>query len=100
MSLRRHTGDVTAGDVPAGDVPAGERSRSCEASVVRTVLSIAVVVVGIVVGAIVVGPYFHEHGSFAAGGGPTTLVGAPAASYSLPRLDGSQDSLANYRGRI
>lgn len=32
--------------------------------------------------------------------GPRILVGAPAQSFAIKRVDGTQDSLANYRGDI
>ncbi len=35
-----------------------------------------------------------------ASGGPAMLAGAPAASFSLKRLDGATDALANYRGHV
>ncbi len=38
--------------------------------------------------------------SHPAGGGPAMLAGAPAQSYPIKRLDGSMDSLENYRGRV
>jgi cytochrome c biogenesis protein CcmG, thiol:disulfide interchange protein DsbE len=32
--------------------------------------------------------------------GPSSLAGAPAASYDITRADGSPDSLARYRGKV
>jgi thiol-disulfide isomerase/thioredoxin len=55
-----------------------------------------------VIGFAVVAPYFEQRGNppMAASGGPAMLAGAPAASFSLQRLDGSDDALANYRGHV
>ena len=39
-------------------------------------------------------------GGFGFSGGPATLAGAPAQSYTIANLDGKQDSLANYRGKV
>jgi peroxiredoxin len=39
-------------------------------------------------------------GAFGFAGGPATLTGAPARSYSVKTIDGKQDSLANYRGKV
>ncbi len=46
--------------------------------------------------------YFTESGGIASafGGGPAMLAGAPAQSFPLQRLDGSNDSLARYRGQV
>jgi len=46
--------------------------------------------------------YFGPGGAapFAGGGGPATLVGAPARSYAVKRLDGATDGLDRYRGRV
>jgi thiol-disulfide isomerase/thioredoxin len=34
------------------------------------------------------------------GGGPAMLTGAPAVSYTIPRVGGGSDSLASHRGSI
>jgi peroxiredoxin len=34
------------------------------------------------------------------GGGPASLTGAPAVSYTIPRVDGRMDSLAAHKGSI
>jgi peroxiredoxin len=39
-------------------------------------------------------------GGFGFSGGPATLTGAPAQSYTVPGLSGKPDSLANYRGKV
>ena len=50
-----------------------------------------------------VGTYFTQGGPAvrpAGGGGPSMLAGAPAATYTVKRLDGQSDSLASYRGKV
>jgi peroxiredoxin len=39
-------------------------------------------------------------GNFGFSGGPATLTGAPAQSYTISNLNGKPDSLANYRGKV
>jgi len=50
-----------------------------------------------------VGTYFAQGGPAIrppAGGGPSMLAGAPAATYIVKRLDGQPDSLDKYRGKV
>jgi cytochrome c biogenesis protein CcmG, thiol:disulfide interchange protein DsbE len=50
---------------------------------------------------IIVSGYFREKGAVAGfGGGPAMLAGAPAASYPVRRIDGTEDALDRYRGRV
>ena len=46
------------------------------------------------------GCYAADPGRTAAGGGPATLGGAPAQSFTLARTDGRSDSLGAHRGRV
>ena len=80
---------------------AGFWSATCESPEVRTSLYIIVIALAAVVVFAVVAPYFAQRGGApVASGGPAMLAGAPAASYSLKRLDGVNDALANYRGHV
>jgi thiol-disulfide isomerase/thioredoxin len=57
--------------------------------------------VGILAAFLAFGPFFKNGASPKAGaGGPGSLVGAPAASYSVKRLDGASDALDHYRGQV
>jgi thiol-disulfide isomerase/thioredoxin len=50
-----------------------------------------------------VGTYFAQGGSALrpdGGGGPSMLAGAPAATYTVKRLNGQSDSLEHYRGKV
>jgi len=60
-----------------------------------------IMIVGIAVVLIVFGVYAMTGArSGAAGGGPAMLAGAPSQSFPAMRLDGAEDALQNYRGRI
>ncbi len=53
--------------------------------------------------AALVGTYFSQSGPAirpGGGGGPSMLAGAPAATYTVKRLDGQPDSLDRYRGKV
>jgi peroxiredoxin len=56
--------------------------------------------VGILAAFLAIGPFFKNGSPKAGAGGPGSLVGAPAASYSVKRLDGASDALDHYRGQV
>ena len=58
--------------------------------------------IAFVAAVVTVWSYFGGSGGFGAGraGGPGMLAGAPAQSFPAKRLDGSEGSLANYRGKV
>ncbi|HEY0798166.1 MAG TPA: TlpA disulfide reductase family protein [Candidatus Baltobacteraceae bacterium] len=67
----------------------------------RSILFLVIGTLAAVVVIAIVGGYFGERGEVAgAGGGPAMLAGAPAASYPVQRVDGTADSLDNYRGHV
>ncbi len=68
----------------------------------RISLPLVVVLAAIVVAVLIVRAYFSESGPGfgGAGGGPARLAGAPAVSYPIPRLGGTTDALASYRGKV
>ncbi len=55
---------------------------------------------GIAIAAAIVWSYFGAGGGARFATGPSMLVGAPAASYRVKRLDGTPDTLERYRGKV
>jgi thiol-disulfide isomerase/thioredoxin len=55
--------------------------------------------VGILAAFLAFGPFFKTSPK-AGAAGPGSLVGSPAASYSVKRLDGASDALDHYRGQV
>jgi peroxiredoxin len=71
-------------------------------SEVRRVLRISSLAAALLVGVLVSGCYSGggpKH-SVDGGGGPAMLTGAPAVSYTIPRVGGGTDSVASHRGSI
>jgi peroxiredoxin len=69
---------------------------------VRRVFRLASLVAVVVTGLLLSGCYAGggpKH-SVDGGGGPSSLAGAPAVSYTIPRIDGQMDSLAAHKGSI
>lgn len=66
------------------------------------VLRLSSIAVAVLVGVLLSGCYSGggpKH-SVDGGGGPSTLTGAPAVSYTIPRVGGGTDSVAAHRGSI
>ena len=63
----------------------------------RTLLILAGVVIVVLLGIV-----YYQRGGFGPppAGGPEMLAGAPAASFTVKRVDGKSGSLAGYRGKL
>jgi thiol-disulfide isomerase/thioredoxin len=66
----------------------------------REALNIVAATVAFVVAIALVWTYFGAGSSGRVGSGPAMLAGAPAVSYPARRLDGSDDALDRYRGKV
>jgi thiol-disulfide isomerase/thioredoxin len=74
---------------------------SCEVKRMGKTLWFILGAVGIVAAYSIFGSLFGGKASPKTGvSGPASLVGAPAASYSVKRLDGANDALDRYRGQV
>lgn len=84
--------------------PAGASGVVCvNSGVPRPTLAVAAIFVAAIVIGFTAKFYFGAGGApggFGFGGGPSTLAGAPAQSYTVANLAGKPDSLANYRGKV
>ena len=66
----------------------------------RDLLNVVVGSVAIIVAVVLIWTYFGVSSGGRVGSGPAMLAGAPAVSYPALRLNGTQDALDRYRGKV